>query len=305
MRRTQRDLALVGTFVVVTSVILVGALLWLAGANVFRRVDRYYVIFDRSVSGLAPGGTVEFQGVTAGRVQEIRLTDTIPPKVSVAIDIDPGTPLRKDTRAELLGSVVTGIKFIALGGGTEAAGALEPGGVIPGSVTAFEQLGDQVAQIASRALEIVDRLDTEVFTKQNNQKLSELVDDVSVLADSLRVTLEPFREEGTGKDLTKLIRHVRRAANNIDGLVSDLRKSQGTMVKDVTGALHGIETLALESNQLVIGLRGELSGAGTSLTALIGDLTEATNRLEETLTVIQADPSLLLRGRGDRSEKHR
>jgi hypothetical protein len=38
------------------------------------------------------------------------------------------------------------------------------------------------------------------------------------------------------------------------------------------------------------------------LSALIADLTEATNRLEETLTVIQADPSLLLRGRGG-SEK--
>jgi phospholipid/cholesterol/gamma-HCH transport system substrate-binding protein len=208
MKRTQRDLALVGTFVVVTSVILVGALLWLAGANVFRRVDRYYVIFDRSVSGLTPGGTVEFQGVTVGRVQEIRLTDTIPPKVSVGIDIDPGRRSAR-TRAELLGSVVTGIKFIALGGGTEAAGPLDPGGVIPGSVTAFEQLGDQVAQIATRTLEIVDRLDTEVFTKENNKKLGELVDDVAVLADSLRVTLEPFREEGTGKDLTKLIRHVR------------------------------------------------------------------------------------------------
>jgi len=303
MKRTQRDLVLVGTFVAATSVILVGALLWLAGANLFRRVDRYYVLFDRSVSGLAPGGTVEFQGVTVGRVQEIHLTDTIPPRVSVAIDIDPITPVRKDTRAELLGSVVTGIKFIALGGGTEAAGRLDPGGVIPGSITSFEQLGDQVAQIASRALAIVDRLDTEVFTKENNKKLADLVDDVAVLADSLRVTLEPFREEGTGKDLTKLVRHVRRAANNIDGLVSDLRQSQGKMVGDVTGALRSIEELATESNALVHGLRSELSGTGTSLSALISDLTEATNRLEETLTVIQADPSLLLRGRSGRGEK--
>ena len=63
MKHARRDLALVGAFVVVMSCVLVGALLWLAGANVFRRVDRYYIVFDRSVSGLAPGGTVEFQGV--------------------------------------------------------------------------------------------------------------------------------------------------------------------------------------------------------------------------------------------------
>ena len=55
MKRTQRDLVLVGAFVAITSVVLIGSLLYLAGANLFRRVDRYYVMFDRSVSGLAPG----------------------------------------------------------------------------------------------------------------------------------------------------------------------------------------------------------------------------------------------------------
>lgn len=302
MKRGARDLALVGGFVVVTSTILVGALLWLAGANVFRRVDHYYVVFDRSVSGLAPGGTVEFQGVTAGRVQEIHLTDTIPPKVSVTIDVEPGTPIQKDTVAELIGSVVTGIKFIALGGGTMAAGRLEPGGTIPGNVASFERLGDQVAQIASRVLDMVDRLDRQVFTEDKNKKLGELVDDIAVLADSLRATIEPFREEETGKDLTKLVRHVRRAANNIDGLVTDLRKSQSTVLRDATNALRGIQEVAGETNELIRSVRGELAGTGNSLGALIADLTEATNRLEETFTVIQADPSLLLRGRPKSSE---
>jgi phospholipid/cholesterol/gamma-HCH transport system substrate-binding protein len=297
VKRTARDLALVGGFVLVTSTILVGALLWLAGANVFRRVDRYQVVFERSVSGLAPGATVEFQGVTAGRVQEIELTDGIPPQVTVTIDVDPGTPIQKDTRAELIGSVVTGIKFIALSGGTMAAGRLEPGGTLSGNVASFERLGDQVAQIATRVLDIVDRLDREVFTDEKNKKLGELVDDIAVLADSLRATIEPFREEETGKDLTKLVRHVRRAATNIDGLVTDLRKSQSTVLTDLTDALQGIQDVAGQTNGLIRSVRGELAGTGTSLAALIADLTEATNRLEETLTVIQADPSLLLRGR--------
>jgi len=302
VKRTARDLALVGGFVVVTGTILVGALLWLAGANVFRRIDRYSVVFERSVSGLAPGATVEFQGVTAGRVQEVVLTEGIPPKVSVAIEVDPGTPIQKDTRAELLGSVVTGIKFIALSGGTMAAGRLEPGGTINGTVASFERLGDQVAQIATRVLDIVDRLDREVFTDEKNKKLGELVDDIAVLADSLRATIEPFREEETGKDLTKLVGDMRRAANNVDGLVSDLRKSQSTVLADATDALRGIQELAGETNTLIRSVRGELAGTGTSLGALLSDLTEATNRLEETFTVIQADPSLLLRGRPSRPE---
>jgi ABC-type transporter Mla subunit MlaD len=184
-----------------------------------------------------------------------------------------------------------------------AARWLRAGGTIPGTVMAFDELGDQVAQIASRVLEIVERLDRQVFTDENNRKLGKLVDDITVLADGLRATIEPFREEETGKELAKLVRHVRRAANNVNGLVTDLRKNQGTVMNDVTGALKGIERLASETNDLVRSLRGELSGAGTSLSALMADLTEATNRLEETLTVIQADPSLLLRGGPNDSER--
>jgi ABC-type transporter Mla subunit MlaD len=198
--------------------------------------------------------------------------------------------------------VVTGIKFIALGGGTMAAGRLEPGGTINGTVASFERLGDQVAQIASRVLDIVDRLDKEVFTEDKNKKLGKLVDDIASLASTLRATIDPLREEETGKDLTRLVSDVRRAANNIDGLVTDLRKSQSTVLSDATDALRGIQDVAGETNALIRSVRGELAGTGTSLGALISDLTEATNRLEETLTVIQADPSLLLRGRPKRLE---
>ena len=74
-------------------------------------------------------------------------------------------------------------------------------------------------------------------------------------------------------------------------------------MNDITGALASIERLATEANALVHGLRSELAGTGTSLSALMSDLTEATNRLEETLTVIQADPSLLLRGRSGKEKR--
>jgi phospholipid/cholesterol/gamma-HCH transport system substrate-binding protein len=300
--RRGTDVVLVGTWVLVTGAILVGALLWLAGANVFRRVERYEVVFERSVSGLTPGASVEFQGVNVGRVDALRLTDEIPPRVSVRIDVEPGTPVRRDTHAFLLGSLVTGIKWIALQGGTEEAGELETNGVIPGDITSFDALGDQVVEIGNRVLQVTDRLANEVYTADNNAKLSAFMSDNASLTESLRTTIEPFREQETGKEITKLVKHFTRAADNLDHLIAELNAEDGGVIDSSSRTLRRLEEAAVEMRDLMRVTRLELVGAGSSAATLIADLTSATNRLEETLDVIQSDPSLLLRG-GPASER--
>lgn len=298
-----RDLMLVGAFVVGAGALLIGALLWLAGANVFRPVDRYEVVFDRSVSGLTPGASVEYQGVIIGRVQDIRLTDEIPPRVSVAIDVEPGTIIQRDTTAELLGSIVTGIKWIALTGGTEAAGRLEEGGTIPGDVTSFEELSNQVTAIGQRLLNILENLDEQVFTAENNAKLGQFMTDVSLIANDLRVTIEPFSKAHAGEKLAASVEHVSEAAQNLDRMMAELR--EGKVIGEVRAALDAIQATAIETRELVRELRGEIGGTGGALTGLIAQLAAATQRLEETLTIIQTDPSLLLRGRRPTAEELR
>jgi phospholipid/cholesterol/gamma-HCH transport system substrate-binding protein len=290
-----RDLMLVGVFVIGAGAVLVGSLLWLAGANVFRRVDRYEVVFDRSVSGLTPGASVEYQGVIIGRVQDVRLTDDIPPRVSVAIDVEPGTAIQRDTTAELVGSLVTGIKWIALQGGTEAAGPLEKGGTIPGDVTSFEELSNQVVEIGTRVLSILENLDKNVFTAENNARLSSFITDVSVIATDLRRTIEPFSKAHTGEKVADAVEHVGAAAQNLDQLMASLRDRK--VIGDVDDTLASIQETAIETRELIRAVREELGGTGGALTGLINQLAIATQRLEETLTLIQSDPSLLLRGR--------
>jgi phospholipid/cholesterol/gamma-HCH transport system substrate-binding protein len=214
----------------------------------------------------------------------------------VVIDVEPGTPVRRDTHAFLLGSLVTGIKWIALQGGTQEAGALEANGLIPGDITSFDALGDQVVEIGNRVLQITDRLANEVFTPDNNAKLSTFVSDIASLTGSLRTTIEPFREQETGKEITKLVKHFTRAADNLDHLIAELNAEDGGVIDSTTRTLLRLEEAAVEMRDLVRITRLELVGAGSSAATLIADLTNATNRLEETLDVIQSDPSLLLRG---------
>jgi phospholipid/cholesterol/gamma-HCH transport system substrate-binding protein len=297
MKRTRREAVRVGIFVVVAGTLLVGALLWIAGSRFFRPVATYMVLFEKSVSGLNAGANVEYQGVVVGRVRDVQLTSDIPPKVAVIIDLNPGTPVRTDTIAALLGSLVTGIKFIQLQGGTEAAGPLSPGGYIWGDVTSIEQFRDQLGEIADRALRILRRFDEEVFTPEISAQVTAFVENLSGVAKSLNSTLQTFGAEETGRDISQLVRDLSTATDNLNKVLSDFYSRRDSLYGGVETTLRHLDEVVTQTRDLVKTATQQVGGTSTSIGSLLGDLGTATSRLQETLDVIRSDPSLLLRGR--------
>jgi phospholipid/cholesterol/gamma-HCH transport system substrate-binding protein len=297
VRRSRGDLILVGVFVVVAGTVLVGALLWIAGANIFRDRTTYTVQFDRSVSGLTPGATVEFQGVAVGRVADLRLTDDIPPKVAVVLDVRPGTPVRKDTRAALVGSLVTGIKFIQLQGGSEQSPMLPPNSWIDGDVTSLEQFRDRAVEMMDRALNILQRLDEKVFNDANNEKLGQFVNDLSAVTASLRNGLDELRDRGTTTTLADLVTQISGVAKKLDSILTDLQANKDQLVGGLTDTVKRVDDTVAAIRELVRTLNAQLTNAGGSVGTILGDLNTVTQRLEETVDEIRGDPSLLLRGR--------
>jgi len=275
--------------------VLIGGLLWIAGAHLFRRVDTYTILFTDSVSGLAPGAVVEYQGVTVGRVRDIFLTDDLPPKVAVTVDVDPGTPVRTDTIAALLGSLVTGIKFIQFQGGTGER--LAAGGTIRGDVSSLEQFRDQIADIADRASKIMKRLDEQVFTDENSEKLTAFVNDLHGVTSSLNATMETFRSEDTGKQVAVLVRELTTTSDNLNRLVTDLYGRRDTLFGNLEATIRHLDETVVATRDLVRSTQSQVASSGGSLGTLMGELTAATSRLQETIDVIRSDPSVLLWGR--------
>lgn len=298
MKRTRRELVRVGLFTLLAGGILVAGLLWIAGSRLLRPRDVYEVLFVESVSGLNPGSQVEYQGVVIGRVRDIRLTKDIPPKVSVVVGLEPGTPVRRDTKAALLGSIVTGIQYIELQGGSEAAGPLPPGGVIPGSVASLVDFRDRLARVASLAITILTRLEQEVFTEENARKVGQLIADVGTVAERLSRASELFRSERAVEDVVRMIERVGRAADAVDTVFSDFYARREDLYGGLSTTLVELDR-AVEELRLLLGeARMRIGGAGDTTTGeLIEDLGQATRQLQETLDLIEADPSVLLWGR--------
>lgn len=297
MRRTRSDLIRVGLFVVVAGSILAGGLLWIAGSRLLRPVATYTVLFEDSVSGLNAGSNVEYQGVVVGRVRDLRLTPDIPPKVAVIVDLDPATPVRTDIQAALVGSIVTGIQYIQLYGGSAAAEPLRSGGTIRGNITSLEQFRGLFTRIADLAVSILGRLDRNVFTEENTEKVSDALSDLRTVASALSGAMEGFRAEETGKNLAELVAKLTEVTDNVNAVITDFYGRRDQVYGSVQTTLAHIDEAVVDTRELVRATGAEVGGTSGSIGSLLTELTAATNRLQETLDVIRSNPSVLLWGR--------
>jgi phospholipid/cholesterol/gamma-HCH transport system substrate-binding protein len=110
--RTERVKA--GIFVVITVTLLVMLLVLVAGLRVFKSTKTFHIQFSESITGLEESSTVRYIGVPVGRVSNIGFLQGDSTLIDVAIEVNPDTPIRLKTRAQLKPQGITGISYIDL-----------------------------------------------------------------------------------------------------------------------------------------------------------------------------------------------
>ena len=117
---TDKNYFIVGLFIIGFFVAAALFAVWLVGTG--HRDDVLYRIhFAESVSGLAVGDAVKFNGVDVGTVKAIALDPTDPGLVQVNIGLHKEVPVKTDTKATLKLKGITGVVFIELDGGSPNA----------------------------------------------------------------------------------------------------------------------------------------------------------------------------------------
>ncbi len=120
---TDKRYFIAGLFVIGFSIAVALFAIWLVGTGQRDNV-LYRVHFAESVSGLAIGDPVKFQGVDVGTVKAIGLDPADPRLVQVDVSLRKDAPVKTDTKATLRLKGITGGVFIELDGGSPAAPAL-------------------------------------------------------------------------------------------------------------------------------------------------------------------------------------
>lgn len=289
----------VGLFVVISVVTLSAVLLWISGSRLLRPVTHYDVLFESSVTGLLPGSRVEYQGVVVGKVSSIRLTREPPPRGLITLELRGGTPVREDTYATLIGSMVTNIRYVELRGGSKDSPELPPGSVIRAKEGGINDIQDKASELSERVLSIVDQVQTRVLTPENIAAAGVLLKDIAGSAANLRalsgtLAAPRVRTEITGavSDLASAAGSARRAGETIDGMRGEARETLAQLRKTATATAE----LAAQVQVLTRHMDGLVAQNRNEMGRLLTNMADTAQQLREVAAVLRDDPSRLVWG---------
>lgn len=226
--QSQVNYTLVGLFVLLLSAALVATVSWLTLGGENRVYDRYRVYFRESVAGLNLKATVRYRGVQVGQVESIQLDRDAPDQVDVVLNIERGTPIRRDTIATLSTRGLTGVASVELSGGAQS---------LP-----LEKKADQELPVIQAGPSLVARLDdafNNILTNMNNlsQRLERLLGDDNQIA--ITRTLQNLSTiTGAVADRAD---SIRQTITNVETFTSSLAERADRMGKALDQLAAGLE----------------------------------------------------------------
>ena len=318
--KTDRQ-TMVGLFVIGGVILAVGAILLFGKFHIGSTTQRYAVVFQDSISGLAVGAPVNFRGVRVGSVLSIALE--FDPKTHVAyipvivrmfrdnIHVskhDPDDPVmsnlvKRGLRAEINQiSFVTGQSEIDLDFDVSSPAIFHPDITrlteIPAKVSDLERVKQQITQLPLREL-----ADNANATLQTVHKLAEdLVDDLPGLIASLKTTSD--HSQVAVDEAAHAIVDLR---TRLDTTLESINRLADTSGKQVTLRGADLHNVLAQASQTVAkaralldnmqGLTSQHAGARIDIEASLRDLAAAAAALRGFASDVERNPQLLLTGR--------
>jgi len=224
---TRAGYMMVGTFVLLSIVGILGFFLWLAKKDVDYNVNFYTIYFPGSVTGLTIGGTVNFLGVPVGTVKNIELDSRNLEVVNITVSIKNDVAVKEDAYASLEMQGLTGYKFVQIYGGTKESPCLKtkPGHkypIIASRYSGVEEIMTMLPRMVNKFTNLVDRINS-TFNEQNRNRFSETLKNIDILSQRLADSSKPLKG---------FIENASQAAHTLNKEVKDISHStQNTLTK--------------------------------------------------------------------------
>ena len=188
---TRANYVLIGTFTLVTTVLLLLFALWASNFSAARNWREYMVVFTEPVTGLTEGGSVQYNGLAVGTVESLNLDDNDARRVIARLKLKANTPVKTDTRAKLSQQGITGVPFIQLTGGSPNAPALQASA--DGQLPVIRTEPSALQNIADTANRLVARLD-QVLSEDNIRRISQTLEHLEQASGSIAGRREEIGE---------------------------------------------------------------------------------------------------------------
>ena len=272
----------VGLFAFGAAALVAVVLVVFGGLKFWKHHDHFFVEFDDSVMGLAPGAQVYLNGIEVGTVEDIAISPSSLSRVRVEISIDKRTPVHADTHAFLSMAGITGLRVIDLKGGSLTAPAIPPGGQILAGIGTIDKLENRAEKLADQSGQLMEGA-VRIVASANQ-----------VLANVQAVT-DPVA-------LKSIVASTRTASADLADAASALKT---TVAENRVALRHSLDSaskiidtqvpaLVGNANALVSDLRGVIHGNESVLQSAVADIRQASRSFKELAREVRERPSRML-----------
>ncbi|MCB0357974.1 MAG: MCE family protein [Bdellovibrionales bacterium] len=274
---SEAKYTLVGAVIVVMTVVLVAAVLWLGDEGVGSGAERYAIDFKHhSLAGLQKDSDVTMRGIKVGTVESIGISEDNIENVRVVVKLSPDTPVKQDSRAVIRRNLLTGLAWVDITSTTNESPPLKAGPegapypIIPEGKTDLDTIGDSipdlvddVGEIAQRANALLSDENVERFSKaienieqltgtlaSKQQEIAALIENVSAMSEKLAEASDAWGRVAASADtkLDVLSEDARKMLQTIDNGVERLAaaaaSASGAIKSNVTAISLEIEELS-------------------------------------------------------------
>jgi phospholipid/cholesterol/gamma-HCH transport system substrate-binding protein len=310
---TRAHYVAVGAFVLAVIVLGFVAVLSLGRVEFAQELKRYYIFFKGSVTGLSKGSIVQYNGITVGRVVDVRVDPDDLEKIQVTVEIDNNlVKIKTDARAFVETNLLSGVATIQIRGGTREARDLEPEAghrypVIAAGSSVFQRVTETGPQLLDRLMVVVDNLNA-VLNEQNRQAVADSLQNVRTITNAF---------VAPSKEVSELVANANATVLELKSLFNNIDQSyvgRGGLKDQASQALKDFDRLAtnlVDTNrqlQQVLqenrpGIREFSQGTLTQVSNLVSDMQRFIAGLTRFVSSIERDPARLLFG--ERREGYR
>lgn len=277
---------LVGLFVSGFTLALLVGFLWLASGQGNKDNAYYDILFSEDVTGLQVGGVVRYRGVEVGRVDDVQLDPQQIDKVRVTIKILATTRLYEDATASLESQGITGIPYVLLQGGSADKKLLRVASVKP-----YPAINPKPGKL---------------------QEVLQVLTDVSLVVDDLRVIAKQFREvvptiinQENAALLSNMVADLQTSVANLKEISNGLREAtEGDYIvnalQSLQRTLQSFEQTSANLNNLLTNITEPvqtfLSPTLRQINSLVTEAKDFMVLMKRFAEKLERDPSQLILG---------
>jgi phospholipid/cholesterol/gamma-HCH transport system substrate-binding protein len=310
MTQSKREQAMVGVFVLIAAVILVGTV-YALGSMSGTKVKTFHTYFPFA-GGVEEGTTVRYSGgPKIGRVEKVAIDPQDPSRIEVTFSVQSDLPVKTDSHVKIMAMTPLGDNHVEILPGTTQAPLATAGAFLPSQAYVdLSSLMEQVQDIAPHAQQLIATLnDRVVELKVTLTRVNDLLSDQNrsnisaVLSDSrgliqenrpvVKSTLEHLNDvsgrlQPVLDDLRKTSAQANQVLDHVDGVLAENRPDIHQAILRLRESLTTVTTLTGKIDQ-------SLDVNSDNIDQLLENLRDVTENLKEFTDTIKNSPSLLIR----------